>query len=127
MTANRSGFTVVEMLIAVVMLGVGLLALAAGTGTVTRTLYGSRITTTAAQLAGWRMDQLRTFARATIPPCSHADFIGSAAPQTVYNVTQTWSIQVVNAATRRVNVISTYSMGRGVTRTDTLSSTINCN
>lgn len=126
MSSNRSGFTVVEMIIAIVILGIGLMALAAGSGSVTRTLQGSRIATQAAQLAGWRMDQLRAYSRATITPCAHASFIGSASPVTINHVTQTWTI-LVNGVTRRVNVISTYSVGRGQTRTDTLSSTIACN
>lgn len=126
MSSNRSGFTLVEMIIAIVMLGIGLMALAAGSGTVTRTLHGSKIATQASQLAGWRMDQLRAYARATLPPCTHANFIASAAPQVMYHVSQTWSITAVGTL-RQVNVISTYQLGGNRTKVDTLSSTINCN
>lgn len=126
MSSNRSGFTLVEMIIAIVMLGIGLMALAAGSGTVTRTLHGSKIATQASQLAGWRMDQLRAYARATLPPCTHANFIASAGPQVMYHVSQTWSITAVGTL-RHVNVISTYQLGGNRTKVDTLSSTINCN
>jgi prepilin-type N-terminal cleavage/methylation domain-containing protein len=126
MSSNRSGFTLVEMLIAIVMLGIGLLAVAAGSGTVTRTLHGSKIATQASQLAGWRMGQLRAYARSTLPPCTHGKFIPSASAQVMSNVSQRWTILQVGTL-RQVNVISTYAVGRGQTRSDTLSSTINCN
>lgn len=123
MNSNRSGFTVVEMLIAVVILGIGLMALAAGSGTVTRTLQGSRITTQAAQLAAWRMDYLRAASRAALAPCTHGNF--APGNGTMYAVQQTWTIEAIGAL-RKINVISTYSMGRGKTRSDTLTSTVNC-
>ena len=125
MSSSRSGFTLVEMLIAIVMLGIGLLAVAAGSGTVTRTLHGSKIATQASQLAAWRMDQLRAYARSTLPPCSHAKFIPSAGAQELYHVSQTWTITAAGTL-RHVNVISTYPLGRNQTKVDTLSSTINC-
>ena len=124
MSGNRSGFTVVEMLIAITMLGIGLMALAAGSGTVTRTLNGSRIATQASQLAAWRMDMLRAYARATAA-CAHLNFINSAGAQTMYHVSQTWNI-VPNGELRTVNVISTYSVSAGRTRTDTLSTALDC-
>jgi prepilin-type N-terminal cleavage/methylation domain-containing protein len=126
MSSNRSGFTVVEMILAIVILSIGLLALAAGSGSVTRTLHGSRIATQAAHLAGERMDMLRAYARATIPPCTHAQFIPSASAVVLHDISQTWNI-VADGATRRINVVSTYAIGRGQTRTDTLSSTVACN
>ena len=125
MSSNRSGFTLVEMIVAIVMLAIGLLALAAGSGTVTRTLHGSKVATQAAQLAGWRMDQLRAYARATLPPCTHAKFIPSAGPQVLQYVSQTWTITAVGTL-RQVNVISTYQVAGNKTRVDTLSSTIHC-
>ena len=125
MSAHRSGFTVVEMLIAITMLGIGLLALAAGSGSVTRTLNGSRIATQASQLAAWRMDMLRAYGRSTVPACIHAQFTNSAGAQTMYKVSQTWTI-VPNGELRTVNVFSTYAVSAGRARTDTLSTTVDC-
>ncbi|HKP28759.1 MAG TPA: prepilin-type N-terminal cleavage/methylation domain-containing protein [Gemmatimonadales bacterium] len=125
MTSNRSGFTIVELLIAVVVLSVGFLALGAGLGKVTQTLTGSRITTEANQLATRRMDRLRAASRATTAPCTSTTFTSSSAPVVSNGVTQTWSVPV-SGSLRAVLVISSYSMGRNRTKVDTLATNISC-
>ena len=123
--SNRSGFTIVELLVAVVVLGVGLLALAAGMGSVTTTLHGSRITTEAVQLATRRMDRLRAASRSTPAPCTSTTFSSSAAAVVSAGVTTTWVVPA-SGALRRVLVIASYPIGRGRTRVDTLATTISC-
>jgi prepilin-type N-terminal cleavage/methylation domain-containing protein len=125
MTHTRSGFTIVELLVAVVVLGVGLLALAAGMGSVTTTLNGSRISTEAVQLATRRMDRLRAAARSTTTPCTSTTFSSSAAPITNAGVTTTWVVPGAGTL-RLVMVIASYPVGRGRTRVDTLATTISC-
>ncbi len=125
MNANRSGFTLVELLVAVVVLGVGLLALAAGTGTITRTLHGSRIATQAVQLASLRMDLLRAASRSTPAPCTSVTFTSSAAPVTAQGVTMTWVVPAAGAL-RRVLVIASYPLGRNRNRVDTLATNMSC-
>ena len=123
--SNRSGFTIVELLVAVVILGVGLLALAAGMGSVTSTLNGSRISTEAVQLATRRMDRLRAASRSTTTPCTSTIFASSAAPLTNAGVTTTWVVPP-SGVLRRVLVIASYPIGRGRTKVDTLATTISC-
>lgn len=125
MSNKRSGFTIVELLVALVVLGVGLLALAAGMGSVTTTLSGSRISTEAVQLATRRMDRLRAAARSTTNPCTAGTFSSSAAPITNAGVTTTWVVPATGTL-RRVLVIASYPLGRGRTRVDTLATTISC-
>jgi prepilin-type N-terminal cleavage/methylation domain-containing protein len=122
---NRSGFTLVELLVAVVLLGVGLLALAAGTGSITRTLNGSRIATVAASQAYERMDRLRAAARDNPTPCSSTSFTSSAAPVTTQGVTLTWSVPA-SGALRKVVVIASYKVGGNRTRIDTLATNMSC-
>ena len=90
---------------------------------VTRTLQGSRINTQAAQVAAMRMDVLRAASRASLVPCTHPNFIPGNA--TLFGVQQTWTIEQFGGL-RKLNVITTYPMGRGIFRTDTLTSTVNC-
>jgi len=122
---NRSGFTLVEMLVAVVILAVGLLALAGSTGIITRTLHGSRIATQAVQQAQQRIDILRAAARSTPTPCSSPSFASSAGVQLNQGVSMTWSVPP-SGGLRTVRVITSYSLGRGRTKVDTLSTNIDC-
>jgi prepilin-type N-terminal cleavage/methylation domain-containing protein len=125
MNGNRSGFTLVELLVAVVVLGVGLLALAAGTGTITRTLQGSRIATQAVQQTTQWMDQLRASSKSTAVPCTAVSFTSSAVPLTRQGITLTWVVPA-SGALRRVLVIASYSVGRSRTRVDTLATNVSC-
>ena len=125
MNSNRSGFTIVELLVAVVVLSVGLLALGAGIGRVTTTLTGSRIRTEANQLATRRMDRLRAASRSTLAPCTSTLFASSAGLEYDDDIAQSWVVPP-SGALRVVLVISSYPTGRGQTRVDTLATTIPC-
>ena len=125
MSDNRSGFTIVELLVAVTILGTGLLALAAGMGSITRTLHGSRISTEAVQLATRRLDRLRAASRSTPTPCTSSTFSSSAVPITNAGVTTRWEVQP-SGWLRVVRVIASYPVGGGRTRVDTLATTISC-
>jgi prepilin-type N-terminal cleavage/methylation domain-containing protein len=122
---GRSGFTMVELLVAVVILAVGLLALAGGNGSITRTLNGSRIATVAAAQANERLDRLRAAARDNAVPCSSASFTSSASAVTTDGVTLTWVVPA-NGSLRSVHVIASYKLGRNTTKVDTLATSISC-
>ena len=125
MSANRSGFTLVEMLVAVTILGPGILALAAGSGGVTRALTGSRISTIAAQRASEQMDLLRVRSRATLIQCASPEFASSAATVVRQNVALSWTV-TPSGKIRTVTVTATYRTGRNQVRTETFSSQITC-
>jgi prepilin-type N-terminal cleavage/methylation domain-containing protein len=125
MSANRSGFTIVELLVSVTVLTVGLLAMGAGIGRVTTTLSGSRIATESVQLATRRMDRLRAAARSTAVPCTSGLFTSSSGLEYENNIAQSWVVPG-SGSLRRVLVINSYSVGRGRTRVDTLATTISC-
>ena len=125
MKSNRSGFTIVELLISITVLSVGLLALGGGIGKVTQTLQGSRISTEAVQVATRRMDRLRAASRSTPAPCTSSTFASSAAPVTSAGITQWWDVQP-SGSIRRVRVMVSYPLSRGKTKTDTLATNISC-
>jgi prepilin-type N-terminal cleavage/methylation domain-containing protein len=70
MKYSTDGFTLVELLIAVILLSIGALALSSSSGSVTRMLYSGRNKTNASAVAQSRLEQLRNTARSTIPNCT---------------------------------------------------------
>lgn len=125
MSTNRSGFTLVEMLVAVTILGTGILALAAGSGGVTRALTGSRMSTVAAQRATEQMELLRVRSRATPIQCTHPAFASSGASVTRQDVQVSWTVTPTGKI-RTVTVSATYQVGRNQMRTETFTSQIVC-
>jgi prepilin-type N-terminal cleavage/methylation domain-containing protein len=125
MTSSRGGFTLIETLVALVILAVGLFAMAATSAAVTTTMTGSRFATVATQLMNQRMEALRAASRATAVPCTAPGFASSGAPVVSQAVTLTWQVPA-NGGVRLVRVIASYPIGRGRTRTDTLSTSIPC-
>jgi prepilin-type N-terminal cleavage/methylation domain-containing protein len=117
----RSGFTIVEVLVAVMILGVGVVALAGSSATVTRMIGRGKIDTRAAQLATQRVEALRLAAYSTTPHCT-ALANGASAP--TEHVTVSWTVTA--AGTRRtVDVSASYRTPAG-TRTETLTTFIEC-
>lgn len=120
---SRAGLSLIEIMVAIVILAVGILALGAGSGMVTRTLTGSRMATIASQLGQFQIDRLRAEAGTTVPRCTSANF-ASGGPIVRQNVTLTWT--VTGNTIRQVRVIATYPIGGGATRTDTLATVVAC-
>jgi len=68
--SNRSGFTIIEVIIAIIMLSVGVLALASSSGTITRMISYGQARTDASALAQSVLDSLRYKANNTTPKCT---------------------------------------------------------
>lgn len=121
MTRNASGFTLVEVLVAVIILSVGILALASGSGSVFRMLGAGKRATQAAAIASQRLEALRRQANATNPRCSA--IVGGSATRPG-NVTETWTVTGTGTS-RTVQVWVRYPTSRGTTA-DTLFTTLPC-
>jgi prepilin-type N-terminal cleavage/methylation domain-containing protein len=114
MTRER-GFSLVEVVVAILILTVGVLGLAASAGTITRlTAEGGRAGAAAA-VAEARFERLRATDCASLAS-------GSA---TSGKFTETWRITSPTPLLRTVEVAVSYSHGRG-TRTLTFTSQISC-
>ena len=70
MKARREGFTIVETLVAIIVLSIGVLALASTVGSITRMMSNGLRKTQAASVAASVLDSLRNKAYASIPKCS---------------------------------------------------------
>ncbi len=122
---SRRGFTLVELMVAIVILTIGVLSIAGGVMYTTRDLNRSRFATVAAARANAKMDELLTYAAATSPPCRSPRFTSSAAPITVDHLTMSWTVPATGSL-RTVQVLVTYLLSDTGERTDTLIASVAC-
>ena len=123
MQHRRSGFTLVEALVAVVVVGVGIVALMSASSSVTRMIGRGKMETRAALAASRRLEVLRSAAEGTLPRCANPAFT-SGGPVMVGGVAEKWEV-AASGAVRPVRVIVTYLTVRGL-RTASLETRITC-
>ncbi len=123
MTKNTAGFTIVEVLVAVIVLSVGVIALMGSTAMTTRMIGQGRRTTMAMEVATRRLETLRAMANTTNPACTAGAF-ASGGPVTTDGVTETWVVPGAGSS-RSIRAVVTY-MRAGGTYTDTLQTVIRC-
>jgi prepilin-type N-terminal cleavage/methylation domain-containing protein len=105
---HRSGFTVMELIVAIVILSIGLLGLAATSGTVMRLIGGGSHQTVAANVALARFEQMRGLS------CGR---IGNGSA-TTRNVQEVWTVAPVGpvAAPRAMDVRLTVTFNTSMRR-----------
>jgi prepilin-type N-terminal cleavage/methylation domain-containing protein len=123
MGRTSRGLTLVEVLIAIVVLGIGVTALASSSGMVTRMIARGKVETRAAQAAASRMEGLRLAAYGTSPRCTSPAF-ASGGPVLSGSMTESWQVSP-SGKRRRVRVVVTYLTVRG-SRTAELESSVEC-
>ena len=87
-SGGRDGFTLIEVLIAIGILSVGILALLQTSGSITVMLREGRLRTMASAVAANRLDNLRLVAESTTPTCSSV----ASGSGTSIQGTETWTI-----------------------------------
>ena len=110
----RGGFTLVELIVAIIIMVVGVLGLASAAAVVTRQIAGSSYQNRAAAIAQSRFERLRAM------PCANA--INGTA--TVGGVTERWTVQMLNRSMQLTDVVTWREKTR--TRTVTFSSIRPC-
>lgn len=123
MTRSKRGLTLIEVLIAMVVLAIGVAALAGSSGMATRMIGHGKVETRAAQAASSRMESLRVAAAATTPRCSAPAF-ASGGPVISGTMTESWLVPPTGKV-RRVRVTVTYLTARGP-RSAALETVISC-
>jgi hypothetical protein len=124
MTArNRGGFTIAEVLVAVVMLTVGVMALVGSSAMVTRMVGGGRISTYSNQTVTARIEWLRQIAASTATPCTSGSWKTDSA--LTGNINEKWRIVDNSGNSRRVQITLRYPVARG-TAHDTVDTRIMC-
>ena len=115
-TKNRDGFTVIEVIIAIVILSIGLLGLTATAASVTRMVAQGQRYNRASALANERFERVRAL-RCTAM---------TAGSSTQGNYTIAWTVTSVSGGRgREIGVSVTSPTGRG-TRTDNFTTTVPC-
>jgi prepilin-type N-terminal cleavage/methylation domain-containing protein len=122
MKQDRSGFTLVEVLVAVMVLSVGVTALVGSAGVVTRMIGRGQMGTRGAQLAAGRLEQLRMVANSTSPRCTSGLFVGGTT--TTRGITEKVVI-TVSGSLRIITDSVSYGTVKGIHR-DVLTTQVRC-
>ncbi len=123
MRRSGPGFTLVEVLVALIVLGVGILALTGSLSLVTRMIGRGKVETQAALAASRRLEALRLAAAATNSRCTSAEF-ASGGPVSQGRLIESWTVSPTGSP-RLVRVTVSYLTVRG-NRSAVLESAIPC-
>jgi Tfp pilus assembly protein PilV len=118
---DSSGFPLVEVLVAVVVLGVGVLGLVSSAGMSSRMIGRGKSETHAAQMASHKLDSLRVRAYGTTPRCTG---LTSGGPETANRITSSWTV-LSSGNERTITVTVSYRKARGI-MTETLTTFLKC-
>jgi Tfp pilus assembly protein PilV len=117
------GVTLVEVLIAIVVLGIGILALTGTSALATRMIGSGKVETRAAMRASSRVELLRAAANSTKPHCQAPSF-SSGGPVLSDAMAESWAV-AASGALRGVRVTVSYRTVHGP-RSALLESKIAC-
>jgi prepilin-type N-terminal cleavage/methylation domain-containing protein len=112
----RAGFSLPELIVAMMILTVGILALASGSAGVLRQMRAGNQTALAALVAQSRMEMIRSQTCGTLAS-------GSA---TTRGLSESWTITATSGRINEIHDTVTYTPRPGVTRTYTLVGVIPC-
>lgn len=131
MDANRrsgeGGFTIIEVMIAVVILTVGLLGLTTTSGAVTRMIGRGQRSERGAMLAMQRMEQARVAACIPSQRINASETVRrSTNPSDPFLARVSWTYSDAGNQTIRVRVIADFLVSANRIRTDTLETSVPC-
>jgi hypothetical protein len=101
--ASRSALTIVETLVAVVVLSVGILALVGSAALTSRMVGRGAHSTRTGLIAAARIERLRQIAFSTVPACSGAEWRSDSAGGP--GLMESWQILDPAGAVRRVRIV----------------------
>jgi len=122
---TERGFTIIEIMLAVVVLSIGVMALVGSSALATRMIGRGNKSTEVVQVATARAELLRSYAAATSPGCTNAN-VKSDSNTTASGIGEKWVLLgTAGDPTRDVRMMFTYRVPKG-SRTDTMMITLYC-
>jgi len=101
--ASRSGFTIAEAVVALMVLSVGVLALVGSAALTSRMVGRGLHSTRTGQVAAARIERLRQIAFSTVPPCTGAEWRSDSAGGP--GLTERWQILDPAGPARRARIV----------------------
>lgn len=120
-TKSEAGFTIVEVLIAIIVLTVGILGMVTTSALVTRMIARGQRTAVAAQFAAQRFERLRVTACAN--QAAGSDTLKRGSTWVAIN---SWAFTDAGNQTWRILLTNQYKTQQNKTRTQTLETSISC-
>ena len=121
---SEQGFTIIEIMLAVIVLSVGVMALVGSSALATRMIGRGAMSTRVTQVANARAELLRAYAAQTSPGCTNANVASGNA--VTNGITESWVLGGnPGDFTRDVTMTFTYRVPRG-TRSDVMVITLYC-
>ena len=120
-TSNQRGFTIIEVIIAIIVLTVGLLGLVSTAALVTRMIGRGQRSTEAAIFASQRMELLRS--TGCLTRSSGGEYLYRGSRTVAYN---RWMWTDPGNSTHQLQLLSYYRTVKNQVRVDTMETTISC-
>ncbi len=120
--SKRAGFTIIEVIVAVVVFGIGVLALASTSGVVVRMVTGGNSAEVGTGFGANRLERLRLTACTGQAGGVDTLFRGAGG----WVAINTWAFTNAGNSTWRITVSSRYKTTKGQERTEVLGTTISC-
>ena len=120
---NERGFTITEVIIAVIVLSVGLLGLASTGALTTRMIGRGQRSAMASTFATRRLELLRPAACIPAQRVNGSEILYRGANAVATN---TWTFTDAGTSTIRVRVVSTYVTTKNKSRTEAVETAVSC-
>jgi len=121
---SEQGFTIIEIMMAVVVLSIGVMALVGSSALATRMIGRGKVSSRVTQVASARAELLRAYAAQTSPGCTNPNVASGNA--VTNGVTEAWVLQgAAGDFTRDVQMTFTYPVPGG-TRSEIMMITLYC-
>ena len=123
-TKNQRGFTIIEIIIAIIVLTVGVLGLVTTAALVTRMIARGQRSATAAAFASRRLERMRVAACIDAQRVSGQDTLYRGSTWVAVN---TWTFTDAGNQNYRLKIRTLYKTVKNRVRTDSTETTLPCN